>query len=145
MSSLLLPVEGDSSYRFHRPTTKKDYRPVPVRWQVVLSLHLAGKTCKEITELTGYSQAMVYRILDNKDVQYIRQQLMDQTQMEFEALFSKVTKNIREQLESKDEVVRLAAQNQWFKANGRFTPKQSKVADTITAEDIVIQILNQEK
>lgn len=144
-NTLLQSVEGDTSYRFHRPTKKNDYLPVPLRWYNVLALHLAGKKLNEIKTETGYSAPMIYRILNHKTIQAVRQQLLDHTQQEFEALFSRVVENIREQLNSKDDQVRLAAQQQWLKANGKFAPKQAGQTISVTAEDVVFQILNQKE
>jgi len=135
--------EGGEAYAVGRKLTKKDHNPVPLRWQAVLALHLAGKPATEIMKLTGYSSTMVYRILSNKDVQYLRQQMMASTQLEFEAMFSKVTSVIRTNLESSDPQVQLTATNQWFKANGKFTPATKDKGDGLTAEDVVNQMLNQ--
>jgi len=138
----LMLSEGGDRYALNRKLTKKDHNPVPLRWQVVLAYHLAGKPATEIMQLTGYSSAMVYRILDNKDVQYLRQQMLNSTQLEFEAMFSKIVHVIREKLDSTDPQVQLAATNQWLKANGKYTPKANEGSVNITAEDIVFNILN---
>jgi len=142
MDPLTLPAKADQSYRFHRPTKKNDYFPVPLRWYQVLALHLAGKTPNEVMAETGYSSAMYYRILNHPSIQSVRQQLLDQTQQEFEALFNKVVENIRKQLDSGDPMVRLAAQNQWFKANGKFQPKNVEGEKKLTAEEVVAKLLN---
>jgi len=119
--------------------TRSKYDPVPLRYQQVVALHLAGKKCEEIKQITGYSTAMVYRILSRDDVQHYRQQLLATTQQEFEALFSKVVDTIRQSLDSSDENVRLAATQQWLKYHGkRFEAKSSEV----TAEDVVAHILH---
>jgi hypothetical protein len=112
-----------------------------LRWYNVLALHLGGASPKEIMELTGYSAAMYYRILEHPSIQAVRQQLLDSTQQEFEALFSKVVENIRTQLKSSDPQIQLAAQNQFFKATGKFAPKVSKDDGNLTAEDIVSKFL----
>ena len=117
--------------------------PVPLRWYNILALHLTGKSAKEISEATGCSLPMVYHVLGHKTIQHVRQQLLDKTQQEFEALFAKVVTNIREQLESTDPMVRLAAQQQWFKANGKFAGVKIDRQVNITAEQVVAQILNQ--
>lgn len=139
---ITLPARADQSYRFHRPTKKSDYLPVPLRWYQVLALHLAGKTPNEIMTETGYSSAMYYRILNHPSIQAVRQQLLDQTQQEFEALFNRVVTNIREQLDDPDPMVRLSAQNQWFKANGKFQPKKDETDKNLTAEEVVAKLLN---
>lgn len=139
LTQSLLP---DQNYRFHRPSKKSDYLPVPLRWYNVLALHLAGKSPKEIMEQTGYSQAMYYRILNHPSIQSVRQQLLDSTQQEFEALFMKVVENVREQLASLDPQIQLAAQQQWFKANGKFLPSKEAESRGLTAEDVVAKLLN---
>lgn len=139
---ITLPAKADQSYRFHRPTKRNDYIPVPLRWYQVLALHLAGKTPNEIMQETGYSSAMYYKILNHPSIQSVRQQLLDQTQKEFEALFNKVVENIRTQLDDPEPMVRLAAQNQWFKANGKFQPKSDEKEKNLTAEEVVAKLLN---
>ena len=132
----------DQSYRFHRHFKKNDHTPVPLRWYFVLALHLSGKSPREVMEETGYSSAMYYKVLNHPTVQSVRQQLLDHTQQEFEALFSKVVENIRNQLKSNDPQVQLAAQTQFFKATGKFQPKKGDEDKELTAEDIVSKILN---
>jgi len=132
----------DTSYRFHRHLKKNDHTPIPLRWYCVLSLHLSGKSPKEVMQETGYSTAMYYRILNDPAVQSVRQQLLDSTQQEFEALFNQVVENIRNQLKSTDEQIQIAAQNQFFKATGKFAPKVSEKGDGLTVEDVVAKLLN---
>ncbi len=142
-SSLLLPQQSSTpTYDVARPAKKNDYVPIPHRWYVVLALHLSGKDAPTIKQETGYSIPMIYRILRHKNVIAIRQQLLDSTQQEFEALFNKIVTNIRGQLDSKDPAVQLAAQQQWLKANGRFTGSaKGTIINNITAEQVVQQIL----
>jgi len=104
-------------------------------------LHLAGRKATEIKQETGYSIAMIHRILNHKAVQAVRQQLMDSTQQEFEALFDRIVDNIRSQLNSTDEAVKLAAQQQWLKANGKFSNDKRAIITNITAEQVVQNIL----
>lgn len=139
---ITLSNNGDSNYRFHRNLTKKDHMPVPLRWQTVLAYHLAGKKASEITQLTGYSSAMIYRILSNKDVQSMRQQMLASTQQEFEAMFSQIVDTIKDALSNDDMQVRLTATNQWLKANGKFAPSKVDQGVHITAEDVVLNLLN---
>lgn len=142
-NSLLLPHQSSSpTYDVRRPIKKNDYIPVPLRWYKVLALHLSGKKAIEIKEETGYSIPMIHRILNHKSIQSVRQQLMDSTQQEFEALFDRIVNNIRTQLDSTDEAVKLAAQQQWFKANGKFgNGGKTKIVTNITAEQVVQNIL----
>lgn len=140
MTTLMQAPEGDQSYRFHRPSKKNDYQPVPLRWMHVLHLHLAGRTIPEIKRLTGYSVGMIYRILGDEKVQHVRQQLLEHTQREFEALFADVVQVVREGLEDPDPRIRLEATNQWLKAHGKFREGSVNI-ENITAEDVVFQIL----
>ena len=136
---------GDSGYRFRRPMKASDYRPVPHRWFQVLALHLSGKRPKEVMELTGYSPAMYYRILDHPSILGIRQQLLERVQRDFEDLYPKIVENITNQLNSEDTKVQLEAQNQWLKATGKFAPKQKASAgEELSAEDLVKQLLMQQ-
>ena len=117
--------------------------PIPQRWLVVVQLHLAGKKIKEISEETGYTENSVYRILANEDVNAIRQQILDTTQKEFEALFSKVVKAVGEGIEDQDPKVRAIYTGQWLRANGKFSSRENgTVINNITAEDVVTNILN---
>ena len=119
-----------------------DRNTVPLRWFNVLALHLAGHSAELIAEETGYSLNSVYRILKHGDVLYVRQQLLESTQQEFEALFKKVVHAVRNGLDDPDPKVGLMASSLWLKAHGKFAPERSGVNMPITAEDVVIQILN---
>lgn len=117
--------------------------PIPQRWLVVVQLHLAGKKIKEIAQFTGYTENSVYRILNEESVNAIRQQILDTTQKEFEALFPKVVKAVGEGLEDEDPKVRAIYTSQWLKANGKFSDTKTVVNNNIiTAEDVVQNILN---
>ena len=120
---------------------KRPRHILPTGWYQVLRLHLEGLSQVKISERTGYGQCAVSRILNHPLIQLARQQSMMETEREFEALFEKVVDNIREQLDSQDPMVQLAAQNQWFKANGKFAPKQSSNEEQLTAEDVVSKLL----
>lgn len=118
--------------------------PIPQRWIVVVQLHLAGKKVKEISEITGYTENSVYRILNEESVNAIRQQILDTTQKEFEALFDKVVKAVGEGIEDADPKVRAIYTGQWLRANGKFTDNRTVINNNITAEDVVMKILNAE-
>jgi len=140
-----LTQSPSASQRFDYLTVNGKKRPkhiLPVGWYQILRLHLEGLPQIKISEKTGYSQCAVSRILNHPLIQLARQQSMAETEKEFEALFEKVVDNIREQLGSQDPMVQLAAQNQWFKANGKFQPKQINNEEKLTAEDIVSKLLN---
>lgn len=130
----------------HDPTERRAKRKygIPHRWHQVLSLHMSGKSVKEIMALTGYSQWMTYNILRQPEIIVARQRIMQATSDEFEALFPKVVSNIREQLDSEDEQVRLAAQTQFFKATGKFNPKVKAEGENVSAEDVVSKLLQQQ-
>jgi hypothetical protein len=116
--------------------------PIPLRWSNVLYLHLAGKSHEEISISTGYTVNSIYRILAHPNVNYVRQQLLEATQKEFEALFSKVVKVIRTGLEDPDSKVRAIYTNQWLRSHGKISEKGEGTTINLTAEDIVMNLLN---
>ncbi len=140
-NTLLQSQRPDIIYQKHRPTKKQDYTPIPIKWYYVLALYLKGKSPQEISELTGYASGYVYHIINNPSTQSVRQQLLDQTNQDLESLFGKVVENIRQQLDSKDPQIQLAAQTQFFKATGKYTPKQANKGSELTAEDVVSKLL----
>lgn len=107
----------------------------------VVHLHLAGHSIAAIAESTGYTINSIYRILNHKDVQMVRQQLLASTQQEFEALFSKVVSTVRRGLDDPDPKVGLMATSQWLKASGKGSEKGNTTIN-VTAEDVVMQMLN---
>ena len=109
------------------------------RWYYVLALHLAGKTQEEIGEEVGYTPATVSRILNDKQMVRLRQQLLEDSWKEFEALQNKVIGVIRDKLASQDEGVQLAAVNIWLKAAQKYGQKLTGV--NVTAEDVVLNIM----
>ena len=117
---------------------------VPHRWYEVLAMHLSGRRPAEIMALTGYSQAAYYRILASPDVVALRQQMLEDMSKDFEALWPRVIDNIRDQLLSTDEKVQLAAQQQFFKATGRFANGKEEEVDKTSASDVVKQLLAQQ-
>ena len=116
--------------------------PIPQRWLYVVQLHLAGKKIKEIAEATGYTENSCYRILNHEDVNVVRQQILDTTQKEFEALFSKVVKAVGEGLDDPDPKVKAIYTSQWLRANGKLSGDRTIINNNITAEDVVMKILN---
>jgi len=128
---------------FYRKALKSsEHRPIPHRYYFVLSLHLAGKTTDEISELTSYTPQTIYGILAKEEVIAVRQQLLRATSDEFEALFGQIVDKVRELLQSTDDGTVLRAIEIWMKAHGKYTPT-STGGMNITAEDVVVQILNQ--
>jgi len=140
--ALSAPSHPQPFYR--KPLKTSEHRSIPHRYYFVLSLHLAGKTLEEISELSGYQPNTICAILAKEEVIAVRQQLLRATSDEFEALFSEVVGVIRDCLKSKDERVQLEAAEKWFKAHGKYTPTSAGGLN-ITAEDVVVQILNQNK
>jgi len=117
--------------------------PIPQRWIYVVQLHLAGKKIKEIAGCTGYTENSVYRILNHEEVNAVRQQILNTTQKEFEALFPKVVEAIGTGLDDEDPKVRAIYTSQWLKANGKFSDNRTIINNNIiTAEDVVQNILN---
>lgn len=116
---------------------------VPLRWLTVLHMHLAGRSNKEIAAELGYSLNSTYRILNHKDTQYVRQQLMQSTQQEFEALFNNVVDAVKTGLKDLDPKVQLSAASLWLKSHGKIKEADGGTTVNVTAEDVVFQILNQ--
>jgi hypothetical protein len=117
--------------------------PIPNRHYYVLALHLKGLNYDEISELSGYAISTIASILKTDAVIQVRQQLLAATQDEFEALFSKVVASIREALDYGDLDQKLAASEKWLKAHGKYSSTNQGLQVNLTAEDIVVQILNQ--
>jgi len=124
-----------------RKVKRSDYEPLPLKWKVVLDYRLSGKRVPEICRLTGYSPPTVYHILNHERTLLAKQFLLEQTQEEFSCLFEKVTKVIEEKLGDPEK--QLEAASLWLKANGKFKDT-GKLQVNVSAEDIVMQILNQE-
>ena len=141
MESLLTSPTPDR-YAMRRHLTRKETDPVSHRYQYVLALHLSGKTVKEIEKLTSYKSPTIYKILAMPNVNYLRQQLLNHTAKEFEALFGKTVQVIRDGLKSRDMKIALDAADKWLKAHGKYQ-KSEGTQINITAEDIVMNILNQ--
>ncbi len=124
----------------NRPVRKSDYEPLPLRWKVVLDYRLAGVKVPEICKRTGYSPSFVYRILNDERALQAKQFLLAQTQEEFSTLFEKVVDVVKDALEDPEK--RLEAAALWLKANGKMSKDSSSVTVQVTAEDVVMQILN---
>ena len=144
MESILTSKTPDR-YQGRRHLKCTDKTPIPLRYHKVLALHLAGKTVKDICLETNYKESTIYNILSDSRVAHIRQQLLNHTQTEFEALYGKVVETLRGDLFSGQPEREHKAREQWFKASGKYTPDKTTGDITITAEDIVFNILNQQK
>jgi len=103
---------------------------------------LSGKRVHEIEELTKYRPATIYAILSSPNVLALRQQLLNHTSKEFEALFPRVVDCVRDSLASPDLNVALKGSDMWLKAHGKYAKSEGTTV-SITAEDIVMNILNQ--
>lgn len=121
--------------------TQGRFKVLPHLWYYVLSLHLSGKTADEISELTDYSRGWIYRILKDPQVVAVRQQLLAGISDEFEALYADVVQTIRDGLTSPDIKIRLESADKWLKAHGKYKGETQHI--TVTAEDVVFNILNQ--
>lgn len=144
MDSILTSGTPDR-YQGRRHLKLTDRNPIPHKYFNVLSLHLAGKTVKTICEETGYKTPTVYKILADERVVQIRQQLLEHTQVEFEALYPLVVDSIRKDLMSQQPDRENRARDQWLRASGKYTSEKTTQNITVTAEDVVLQILNQAK
>lgn len=142
MPEYALTQSSDNQIRNKRKVRRNDLVPIPHRWNKVLGMHLAGVSTKDICEETGYSLGNVYLILKNQRVQAVRQQMLSVYQDEFEALFGQVTENIRTQLTAKDVKTQQVAQDQWLKAEKKFSIKHGKSGPSESAEDMVAKLLN---
>jgi len=121
---------------------RNDLVPIPHKWYEVIALHLSGKSTKDICDATGYSLQTYYRIMNSPRSIAVRQQLMSMYQDEFEALFSKVIGNIREQLSSESMKVKQTAQQQWLNTEKKFKIKTGGAGMGESAEDLVSRLLN---
>lgn len=139
---LTLAPNGDEHYQQAPRLAKKAY-PIPLKWKYIVALHLSGRSNKEIAAITGYADMSISRILKDERCEQLRQSLLEDTQKEFDALWSTVVDNLRAQLTCSDTSVQQAAQAQWLKASGKFAPKMQAPTTMITAEDVVVNILNQ--
>lgn len=131
----------------HQPVVINKPQPrglsIPQKWLVVVHLHLAGRKVKQIAHATGYTENSVYRILNHEDVNLVRQQLLDTTQKEFEALFPAVVDAIQTGLQDPDPKTQALFTAQWLKAHGKFNNSAgTNIQVNVTAEDVVANILN---
>lgn len=135
-------------YQGARHLKLTDRTPIPLRYHKVLSMHLAGKPVGaknvegSICAETGYSPATCYKILSDERVVQIRQQLLNHTQVEFEALYPAVVDSLRKDILSGQPEREHRGRDHWLRASGKFQTNTTNVTN-VTAEDVVFQILNQ--
>lgn len=151
MSSILTSSVPDK-YNQMRHVTKKEVRPVSHRYRFVLELHLAGYKVKnrlgtetepDICELTGYKEATVYSILSDPSVVALRQQIMINHDKEFETQYSLVIDAVKTSLDPRQPAtVRLQAAKLWGEYHKKFQKVEVNQTLNVTAEDIVVQIMN---
>ena len=140
MNGLLGPGSQPNLF-YKRKLKQSDYRTVPHKYYYVLSLHLAGKSAQEIAELADYSLQTIYAILKKDEIIALRQQMLEGVQLEFEVLYKRVVEVLKTKLDSLDETIQMQAVNSFFREKGRLDGVGTQF--NITAEDVVIQILNQ--
>jgi hypothetical protein len=104
---------------------------------------MAGLKVKEICRETGYKEASVYAILKDPRVVQVRQGLLVEAQDRFESLYPKVVDVIAENLNSPDSETAARAVDQWMRGAGKYKDGGQSGQVNVTAEDVVIQILNQ--
>jgi len=139
MSSVLMSRSPDR-YQARRSLKRSDHNPIDPKYFYIMSLRMAGTPVTEISELTGLSTPRIYGILNDERCVQIRQQILSNTQDEFENLFAKVVQAVREGLDNGDVGTKLEASKIWLKAHGKYTKEETSL--NVTAEDVVIQILN---
>jgi len=67
--------------------------------------------------------------------------MLEGVQLEFEVLYKRVVEVLKTKLDSLDETIQMQAVNSFFREKGRLDGVGTQF--NITAEDVVIQILNQ--
>jgi len=112
------------------------------RWVYVIQLALSGYTNQEIAELTGYQPASVSRILASDLSIKLRQTLLAGLDTQFASLYPLVIETIRDGLTHPDMRMRLDAADKWLRSHGKYRDTGQQQIN-ITAEDVVLQILNQ--
>ena len=129
-------------YASKRHLRAADKNPTDHRWHAVLSYHMAGYSVQEISELTGYATPSIYKILSDDRVRGIRQQLLASLDDEFEAQYRDVLNIVKELLASSDPDIKLKAVDMWMKAHGKYKQAGSAGQTNVTAENVVMQIMN---
>lgn len=153
--SLLLSPQVDRYEAARHPTKKETSSAgdLSLRHYHVVALHLAGhKPTKDlpekpsICELTGYSPAMVHRILSSEGAVSLRQELMQYYEVSFEDLFPKVVEGIEALLNSEDLDSKEKGAKLWLKYKRKpMTPDEGIGAQgipKISAEQVIFNILN---
>ena len=141
MTESLLLTGTPQRYAARRHLKKSDVNPIDPRWYLVLSLHMTNTPVLEIAEITGYAVPTVYSILKDERVIEMRQQLLYHVGQEFENLYPKVVAAIDAGLINPDIKVRLEASDKWLKAHGKYKGEGNINNVQVTAENVVMQIL----
>jgi len=132
---------GPDRYARRRHLRRSDVNPIDPRWYLVLTLHMTNTPVQEICEITGYADSTIYSILSDERVIGMRQQILHHTGQEFENLYPKVVKSITDGLDCTDIKVRLDAADKWLKAHGKYKGDGESKVVNVTAENVVMQIL----
>lgn len=127
-------------YQSRRTLKQSDVNPIDPKYFYMVSLHMSGTPVSEISEITGTSIPRIYAILKDERCVQIRQQILKNTQEEFENLFERVVLAVKEGLDHNDIGTKLDASKIWLKAHGKYTKEEGSI--NITAEDVVFNILN---
>lgn len=139
----LLTSNAPDRYNAMRQATRRETKPVAGKYKYVLALHLSGKKVIEISELTGYKQDTIYKILNKEEVIGLRQQLMAHLDKEFEAQYEKVINVIERGLDPQSpQSIQLQAAKLWGDYHKKFQPVKVDNTINLTAEDIVFNIMN---
>lgn len=144
----LLQSQTLDKYESAKSPTQKDTKVFNHRHFFVLTLKMAGHyPTKEvpgkpsIRSLTGYSPAMIHRILADPDMIAMRQQILTEYDREFEDQYALVIEGVRKHLESDSLSDVEKGAKLWLGEHGK--GQKSKTGDTyhITAEDVVFNML----
>lgn len=101
-------------------------------------LLLNGYSVPKISKIIGISPASIYNFLaTSHEGQKIREKLARFNSTRFELLYSEIISKLQETLHSENETSRMDAIKTWLKYNSKLIPQSP------SAEDVVIQILNQ--
>lgn len=120
--------------------------PTKVRKRIVIEddKPVEKVTHHSIHELTGYSPAMIHRILANEDIIGLRQQIMCYYDDEFQAMYPEVIDAVRRGLDSHDKYLEAAKiYLKEFGSQSKGTGGGDGMQVNFTAEDMVFQILQQ--
>jgi len=105
----------------------------------IITLHMSGKSNKDIALELHCSETWVAVILSHPLSLEYKKRLLTRQENEFDALFGKSVGVLRESLDNNDPALRLRAVDLIFRGQGRFKGNEDK--SKLTAEDIVGKML----